>query len=286
VSEPFVSRFEVEAPFAHSTGAAMGRWLGELRARRIMGRRCSSCGLVVVPAYEHCDSCGGELGEWRAIGPGGTVRAVTATQGRTLAAVRLDGADVDLIHVVEAGVERGARVRPKWTREPAGAITDVERFERGEPADDDDAPGPAEPVAFVRAHLRLPFDLSAGALASRFFDGIRDGRIHGNRCPSCARVYVPPRGSCSACWVECRDWIEVSDHGVLETFVIVNVPFYGQQVEIPYVLGSIRLDGADSAFLHLVAGPRRPAIGLRVRAVWREERTGFLSEDVDRFEAE
>lgn len=151
-----------------------------------------------------------------------------------------------------------------------------------------------EPVAAVRTHLRLPFRFSAGTRGSAFSEAVRRGEIHGNRCVSCRRAYVPPRGFCSKCWARCEGWERVADAGTVTTFVIVNVPFYGQEVAIPYVLGQILLDGADSTIQHLVGTvgekgtlvpPAETRIGMRVRAVWREpeRRSGFLSEDVDHF---
>jgi len=150
----------------------------------------------------------------------------------------------------------------------------------------------SEPVTSVASHLRLPFRFSAGAVASSFADGLRRGEIFGNRCPSCRRLYVPPRAFCSPCWRACEGWERVADAGTIATFVVVNVPFYGQQIRIPYVLAHVRLDGADSTFLHLVGeergGELEPVevqIGSRVRAMWRpaERRRGFLNEDVDHF---
>lgn len=146
----------------------------------------------------------------------------------------------------------------------------------------------------VRSHLRLPVTLSAGALMSRFFDGIRDGQIFGTRCGVCRTLYVPPRSFCAACWTTTDGWEQVRDTGVVTAFVIVNVPFYGQQIAIPYTLADIRLDGATSTFKHLVgrAGDDGTvesipvATGMRVRAVWRADRTGFISEDIDHFTPE
>lgn len=151
-----------------------------------------------------------------------------------------------------------------------------------------------DPVASVRTHLRLPFRLSAGRLGARFFEDVRRGRLSGNRCPTCRLVYVPPRPFCARCWQRCEGWLPVEDTGTVTTFVIVNVPFHGQQVRIPYVLAHLLLDGADATVQHLVgvatadgtlAAPEETRIGMRVRAVWRprERRTGFLSEDVDHF---
>lgn len=146
----------------------------------------------------------------------------------------------------------------------------------------------------VRAHLRMPFALSAGDTLTAFFEDIKQRRIVGTACDGCGTVYVPPRPFCAACWQRCTRREQVADRGIVESFVIVNVPFYGQEVEIPYVLASVRLDGAGVPFLHLIgrAGPDGRlhtvpvAMGMRVRAVWRDERTGFLNEDIDHFEPE
>lgn len=155
-------------------------------------------------------------------------------------------------------------------------------------------PVPSEPVTAVRTHLRLPFRLSAGALAGRFFDAVRRGEIHGNRCVACSRVFVPPRSFCPRCWERCEGWIRVADTGTVTTFVVVNVPFYGQEIEIPYVLAHVLLDGADCTIQHLVGAvspegklvaPAGVRMGMRVRAVWRDppERSGLLNDDVDHF---
>jgi uncharacterized OB-fold protein len=66
--------------------------------------------------------------------------------------------------------------------------------------------------------------------------------------------------------------VEVSDKGTITTFCIVDLPFYGQAVEIPYVCASILLDGADIPFFHLIqeAAVDDVRMGSRVQAVWEE----------------
>ena len=65
--------------------------------------------------------------------------------------------------------------------------------------------------------------------------------------------------------------MELADTGVVTTFCVVNVPFAGHAIEMPYVAASILLDGADIAFQHLIQGvpADQVRIGMRVRAVWR-----------------
>ena len=137
------------------------------------------------------------------------------------------------------------------------------------------ATGTAEPVLRIRTPIRLDYQFTAGRAPSQFLRGIKEGRIVGQRCPSCRKVYVPPRGSCPTCAVPTEEEVECSPKGTVTTFCVVNVPFLGQQMELPYVSASILLDGADIALFHLIQ--EIPAdqvrMGLRVEAVWapREE---------------
>ncbi|MGV3770352.1 MAG: Zn-ribbon domain-containing OB-fold protein [Sphingobium phenoxybenzoativorans] len=141
--------------------------------------------------------------------------------------------------------------------------------------------------------IRIPglwdFEYSyfAGDTASRFFSILREeGRICGTRCPKCARVLVPARSYCDACFVATTDWQEVEPEGVLDIFSIVGAQFPGLPPP-PFVMGYITLDGADTALLNHVVGVdlsdideaakslmKRP----RVRAHFKERREGRITD--------
>lgn len=294
----------VAAPYTHSVGPGTARFLAALRDERvILGRTCPGCELVVVPGGDHCGRCGTALGRWHEVGPAGTLTGLTAVgpdpAGSGYGRIRLDGADTDLLHRVAAPgrLSRGDRVRPVWAEARAGSIADIRHFAAAEEVAEEPeaaAPDEAAPVEVVERELRLPYRHSAGALVTRFRDGLREGRIHGNRCPECGDVLVPPRPFCARCWVPCGGWERVADEGAVVSHVVVNVPFRGQEVDIPYVLANIRLDGADTTIFHLVGRSDdgrlvAPAVevhaGLRVRAVWRDpdDRRGLLNDDIDHF---
>jgi uncharacterized OB-fold protein len=130
----------------------------------------------------------------------------------------------------------------------------------------------------VTTPVRLEFTVSAGREMARFLAGLAEGRFLGRRCPSCRKVYVPPRGGCPTCAVAMAEEVPVADTGTVTTFCVVNVPFAGQAVRPPYVYASVLLDGADLPLHHLVTGlpPAEARIGLRVRARWAAERRPTL----------
>jgi uncharacterized OB-fold protein len=127
-----------------------------------------------------------------------------------------------------------------------------------------------EPVRSIRTPIRLEYRHYPGRAASRFLRGIEAGRIVGQRCPQCGKVYVPPRGACAADGVATDEEVEVADRGTVTTFCVVNVPFYGQKLPIPYVSATILLDGADIGLMHLVQEieAEKVHMGMRVEAVW------------------
>lgn len=127
-----------------------------------------------------------------------------------------------------------------------------------------------EPVKIMPAPIRLEYAYTPGVASSAFLRAIAEGRILGQRCTSCGKVYVPPRNLCPRCGIALDGTIELPDTGVVTTFCVVNVPFAGQAVECPYVSASVLLDGADTPIFHLIHGVAagEARMGMRVRAVW------------------
>jgi uncharacterized OB-fold protein len=144
----------------------------------------------------------------------------------------------------------------------------------------------SEPIQSIRTPIAIDYRYSPGTAASRFLRAVAEGRLIGQRCPACGKVYVPPRGSCPTDGLPTEEEVELADRGTVTTFCVVNVPFAGHAIEMPYVAASILLDGADIAFQHLVR--EIPAdqvrIGMRVEAVWRpREEWGPTLENVSHF---
>ncbi|HMK98876.1 MAG TPA: OB-fold domain-containing protein, partial [Acidimicrobiales bacterium] len=66
------------------------------------------------------------------------------------------------------------------------------------------------------------------------------------------------------------DEVELGNTGTVTTYCVVNVPFQGQSVEIPYICAQVLLDGANLAFMGLIqeVPSDQVRMGMRVEAVW------------------
>lgn len=288
LSKPVTVAFD----YTRSTGPVLGRFFAGLRERRLVAGRTAD-GRAVIPPLEFDPATHAATTEFVEVGPAGTVDSWTwvsePVAGQpfdrpfAFALVRFDGADASMLVALDAAspadVTTGMRVRPRWAEERVGAITDlvcVEPGEAGAPDDHDDsdaAPAPLlepEPTPLVTP-VSLDYLYSASPEESAFYSGLAQGRILGQRCPVCEKVYVPPRGACPVDGVPTVGEIELPDRGTVTTFCVVNVPFLGQRITPPYVSAYILLDGADIAIQHLIL--ELPAdevrMGLRVEAVWR-----------------
>jgi uncharacterized protein len=209
--------------------------------------------------------------------------------------VLLDGADTPMLHAVDASdVHTGMRVRVRWAAEGGNGIRDIEYFvpENTEPPDEPNEPDTAEvkdqpdDITMITTPVRLHYMHSASPEESLYLRGLAEGKLLGQRCPACNKVYIPPRGACPTDGVPTEDEIELPDRGIVTTFCIVNVPFLGQRIKPPYVAAYILLDGADIAFLHLVLGCAADEVrmGMRVEAAWKpRDQWGTTLENIDHF---
>lgn len=288
--------------YTRSTGPVLGRFLTGLREGRVVGGRTSE-GRVVVPPPEYDPVTHRQLDDFVEVADTGTVTSWSwvpePVAGQPLdrpfafVLVTLDGADAPLVHALDVGspaeVRTGMRVRVRWAEERVGAITDISCFEPAEDA----ATGSAtelgdlgEPVTGVVTPVELDYQYAASPEESSFYRAIAEGRIIGQRCPTCGKVYVPPRSACPADGTPTTDEVELSQTGTVTTFCIVNVPFLGQRIKPPYVSAYVLLDGADIAFLHLILDlpAEEVRMGMRVEAVWKpREEWGTTIENISHF---
>jgi uncharacterized OB-fold protein len=131
----------------------------------------------------------------------------------------------------------------------------------------------------LQGSLEISYEWSAGIAGSRFFQEIRDNkRIMGTKCPKCSRVLVPPRIFCEECFVDAEEWVEVSPKGELLTFGASYLGTDGSKLAEPWILGIVRLDGADGGLVHYIgeAKPEELKMGMSMEAVFNEKRNGNI----------
>ncbi|MFF5449382.1 Zn-ribbon domain-containing OB-fold protein [Streptomyces sp. NPDC012888] len=281
----------VEFPFTRSLGPVQSAFLTGLRERVVLGVKTSD-GTVMVPPTEYDPVTAEEVRELVEVAPTGTVTTFAWNDhprpNQPLATpfawvlVRLDGTATGLLHALDApgpdAVRTGMRVRVRWAAERVGAITDIACFEPDGTPGTTGATAPPTPhdgtfrdaVTGIVAPARLDYTYSPGRAQTAYINALAEQRTVGERCPSCRKVYVPPRGACPTCGVATTDRVEVGPAGTVTTFCIVNIKARNLDIEVPYVYAHIALDGADLALHGRIGGIPYDQVrmGLRVEPVW------------------
>ena len=309
LAAPLSAPLEISFDYTRSLGPVLSQFMTGLTQRTILGSR-SSDGRVHVPPAEYDPVTFLPPADLVPVGPAGAVLTWSwqsePGDGQPLdrpfawALIKLDGADTGMLHAVDAGspgrMSTGMRVEPRWAASPAGHISDIECFE---PVPDEATgrvahsragavpAGQGDAVTMITTPVRLRYQHTASAEESRYLRALRTGKLIGQRCPACGKVYIPPRGACPVDGVPTTTDVELPDVGTVTTFCVVNVPFHGQRIPSPYVAAQVLLDGADIAFQHLILGcePDAVRMGMRVRAVWKPaDEWGTTAENISHFE--
>lgn len=222
------------------------------------------------------------------MGPGGVVESwawVTTPRAKhpiahpfAFALIKLDGADTALLHAVDAGdesaMQTGMRVTPRWADQALGSIKDLSHFV---PESEGTASAPEradeeEPISSIVTPVHVEYTYTPGVAATRYLHGLKQGKLLGQASDTSGLVYIPPRGACPRDGVPTSREVEVSDQGTVVTLTVVRVPSANIDVELPYCVASILLDGADISFTGLIqeCSLEDVRIGMRVEAVWRD----------------
>lgn len=140
------------------------------------------------------------------------------------------------------------------------------------------------PVRRTIYQWHTPYQVMLGDAYTRFLNGLKKKKILGNVCPECGGLYVPARPFCDRCLKKPEKWVEVDGLARLESFTITYVKFMGLP-DPPSITGIIKVGESVTNFLHFVAGieyrspeelEEKVKIGMAIKPVWKEERTGDM----------
>jgi uncharacterized OB-fold protein len=131
----------------------------------------------------------------------------------------------------------------------------------------------------LQAPLEIEFDYtrSLGPVLSQFMTALAERRILGARGAD-GRVHAPPFEYDPVSSEPPGELTEVGPEGTVVSWSWMPEPLEGQPLAGPFAWALIRLDGADTAMLHVVdaGSPAAMRTGLRVRARWAASRVGSI----------
>jgi len=133
----------------------------------------------------------------------------------------------------------------------------------------------------IRDRIKIDYKYTMGGQSKFFIEVMNNKKLLGTKCTKCGKTWMPPRINCSECYVP-ADWIEMKQSGTIEVSTIVWYTTSAFIKAIPYGIGFIKLDGADTALLQGIFSenlvPSKIKKGQRVKAVFSREREGKMTD--------
>jgi uncharacterized protein len=140
------TEWEPNARYSWDAGVAIGRYLHELKAGRLMGVCCDQCRRIVIPPRTFCEWCFKPMDDWVPLPDTGTVNTFSLCyvtwdmqyldEPQIPAVIDIDGTrpSVGIMHMLgdvnPDDVRIGMRVQAVWKppEEREGSILDIRHF--------------------------------------------------------------------------------------------------------------------------------------------------------------
>ena len=144
--EVLVTRYAADLRYCWASGAALSRFLSELKNGRLIARKCNECKRVMIPPRMFCEDCFRDTDAWVYVKDTGTVNTYSVAHVGSdasrlssplyVAVINFDGASdlMGLLHLLgevsEDSIKVGMRVQAVWKppAERVGSILDIKYF--------------------------------------------------------------------------------------------------------------------------------------------------------------
>lgn len=154
-----------------------------------------------------------------------------------------------------------------------------------------------EELIVLKKTISVNQKYATGPVMGKFFEGLKQKKIIGNKCHVCGRIQLPPREVCAECRVRVDEFVEVGPKGELRLMETVYYsspdPLTGEARETPYGAINVLFDGCkgNEVMWHLLRKDQLDEVtmgrgtkkGSRLRPVWKEKRQGDVF-DIKYFE--
>jgi len=111
---------------------------------------------------------------------------------------------------------------------------------------------------------------------SKFFEGLKEGKVLATKCNRCNTVYFPPQDDCPKCKASSLEWVEIPPEGEVITFTRINVKPMSFSHYNDYVVGIVKMSNGVNVLGWI--NTDSPRIGMKVKLkVYERKPEGYLT---------
>ncbi len=143
--DAYIIEGKMALPYGYLAGRVGSTFITTIRDKnKILGIKCNHCNKVFVPPRQTCEKCLADIRDnWVELKNSGIVTNYTIVRYDdkhlprkapfVMAMVKLDGADTEMVHILEGiqedKVEIGLKVKPVFAVETTNTLLDIDHFE-------------------------------------------------------------------------------------------------------------------------------------------------------------
>jgi acetyl-CoA C-acetyltransferase len=217
--------YEPDLRYSWDNGVALTTYLDGFKRGKICGSRCDTCGRMMIPARDFCETCNlRAVNGYFDLPDTGTVETFTLSnvawdssmlpkgQVNIFAVVSIDGAseEMGLCHMLSEidpkDVKIGMRVKAVWKPESerVGNVLDLKYFrpmKAGEDANQDVVQIKPVEINTLTAksfpgRIPMAYLYTTGVAGARFYEDLAKGKLSGTYCSHCEVTHLPPTSFC------------------------------------------------------------------------------------------
>ncbi len=134
--------------------------------------------------------------------------------------------------------------------------------------------------------VKADFNFWVGRYMDKFYDGLEQKKIVGNKCTKCGDVFVPPRKICGKCNVTIpfdQNWVNLPNTGTLKNYTITHYKINdrtSRKVKKPQIIGMVQIDGSNTSIIYRLLNmePEEVKVGMKLKIIWEEKTKGNPSD--------
>jgi uncharacterized OB-fold protein len=134
------------------------------------------------------------------------------------------------------------------------------------------------PTREIKGDFPVSYHYTAGIAGEKFLFGLKEKKFLATHCSECGYTCFPARMFCEDCFREFddSDWKELETEGELFSFTEVFFGHDGKKLTKSYFICLVKVSGSNTVFFHKLLNTAETSIGMKVKAIWEENRTGSL----------
>lgn len=104
-----------------------------------------------------------------------------------------------------------------------------------------------------------------------FWDALSEGELRIQRCTACGTLRHPPRPMCAHCRSFEAEWVRMSGHGTVFSYIVTHQPIHPALVDrVPFATVIVELEEGPRLTTNLVdVSPAEITIGMPVEVVFQ-----------------